>query len=300
MANRRICIQLDFNGPNPLIINSNGTFDKRTSLVNLARLIRGIDQGAQFRGASNPTRPSGPPSVIVQQSVVNATGTVTAAAVAAADTVSAAGTAMTATQLRASGTATAATVLAGTTLTINGVVFTGVAGAVVLGEATFSVDTSDTAVATSIAAQVNAYASSGKIAGVIKAKSAAAVVTLYAAAIGTAGNGYTLASSDGTTLAVSAATLANGAAAANNQFDYIGTNTETAADLVRAIGVSTSAAWKALTATSALGVVTVRSKAPGVAGNAVLWVSSNGTRLAVSGSGTLTSGSAGAPTQWTF
>lgn len=290
MANKRLTIQIDFDGPSPLIPKSTGViFDRRTSLTNIAKLIRGIDKGAQFRRAL-------PSTIVVQESTVQATGTATPAAVVLNDTLTIGGTALTAKQLRASGTATAATVLAGTTITVNGQVFTGVAGAAVLGEATFSVDTSNTAVAASIAAQVNAYGGA-KVKGVVEAKSAAAVVIIYSVMRGTVGNGYTLASSDGTTLAVSGATLANGAATANNQFDFIGTNTETAADIVRAIGASTSAAIKAVSATSASNVVTITSKAPGVAGNAVTLV--GGARITASAA-TLTGGSAGAPIQWQF
>lgn len=292
MANKRICVQIDFNGPNPLVIRSNGTFDKRLSLLNLAKLLRGVDNGSQFR------RPPGTTSVVVQDTLVQASGTITPAAVLAADTFSIGGQALTATQGRASGTVTAATVIAGNTFTINGQVFTAVNGAVVLGEATFDCSGTDAACATSIAAQVNAYGGA-KVSGVIKAKAAAAVVTLYATQIGTFGNAFTLTSS-GATLAVSGATLANGAALANNQFDFIGTNAETGTDMARAVNASTTAAVKQVAATvSAAGVVTVTSKTPGVAGNAIALASSNGARLAVSAA-TLTAGAAGAPTQWTF
>ncbi len=293
MANKRISVQIDFNGPSPFIIKSNGTFDKRTSLINLARLIRGVDHGSQFR-------PLGPTTVVVQQNLVQASATATPASVAAADTLSIGGTALTATQLRASGTLTFATAIAGDTVVINGVTFTAVNGAVVLGEATFDIRTSDTLAAASLAAQVAAYADS-RLTGVIGIRSAAAVATVYAKALGTAGNAITLATTGGT-ITRSAATLANGAAPTNNQFDPTGTNVETGAEIVRAIRASTSTAIKAVTATASAttGVVTVTAKAPGVSGNAVTFTSSNGTRLAVTGSGFLASGSAGAPTEWKF
>jgi hypothetical protein len=291
MANKRICVQIDFDGPSPLIINSNGTYDKRTSLVNLSRLLRGIDQGAQFR-------PLVPSTVVVQSSLVQASATATCAAVAVNDTLSIGGTALTAKQGRANGTLTFASAIAGNTVVINGVTFTGASGAVTPGQATFSIDTSDTAAAASLAAQVAAYADP-RLVGVIGITSAAAVATVYAKSIGTVGNAITLATTGGT-ITRSAATLTNGAALTNNQFDCIGSNTETATDIVRAAQASTSAAIKQANYSSASAVVTVTAKAPGVAGNAVTFTSSNGTRLAVTGSGFLASGSAGAPTQWKF
>jgi len=293
MANRRICIQIDFQGPNPLRINSNGSSDKRTSLLNLARLLRGADTGAQFRKATVPT------TVVVQASVVQASATATCAGVQAADTVSIGGTALTATQLRASDTVTFASATAADTITVNGVVFTAVNGAVTPGQATFDVSGTDTQDAASFVSQLAAYRDP-RIDGLIEAKSSAAVATVYAKNIGTAGNNLTLASSTGVRLAVATANLANGANPANNQFDYIGTNNETAADLARAINASTSANIKQTTASAASAVVTVTAKPPGVAGNAITFTSSNGARLAVTGSGFLASGSAGAPTQWTF
>lgn len=291
MANRRISVTIDFNGPSPITGTNNS--DKRVSMVNVARLLRGADHGAQYR----PTQST---QVTVNQSVVQATGTITPAAVQAADTASVGGQALTATKGRATGTVTAATVLAGDTFTLNGQLFTGVAGAAVPGEATFSVDTGNNAVAADIVAQVNAYGGA-KISGVVAAKAASAVVTFYAANEGTTGNAIALASSDGATLAVSGAALTGGAALTNNQFDYAGSNATTGASLARAITNSTTAAVKQVTAAASAttGVVTVTAKAPGAAGNAVALASSNGGRLAVSAA-TLTSGSQGASTVWSF
>jgi phage tail sheath gpL-like len=87
-------------------------------------------------------------------------------------------------------------------------VFTGQAGAVTPGTATFSVDTGDNACASSIAAQINAHAvASTKV----RASASSAIVTLRAVKGGTAGNALTLASS-GSTLAVSGSTLAGATA----------------------------------------------------------------------------------------
>jgi phage tail sheath gpL-like len=66
-------------------------------------------------------------------------------------------------------------------------------------------------------------------------------------------------------------------------------DTASAANLAAAINVRDGAT---VSATSALGVVTVKSVADGTTGNAYTLVSSNGTRLAVSGAGTLTGGTA--------
>lgn len=291
MARTRICVQIDFQGKTPLVINSNGTSDKRLSLINLARLLRGVDKGAQYRKPSTPT------TVVVQGSVVQASATATCAAVAAADTVTIGGTALTATQGRASGTLTAAGTTANDTCVINGSTFTAVSGTA--GAQQFDVSSgNNTTIATNLAAAINASVDP-KVKGLIEAKSSAAVVTVYAKATGTSGNSFTLVGT-AVRLAASGANLANGAALTNNQFDYIGTDNETAADLTRAINASTSANIKQTSATVASNVVTVTAKTPGVAGNAITFVSSTGVRLAVTGSGFLASGSAGAPTQWTF
>lgn len=290
---KRISVALSFNGPDPLVINANGTVDKRLSVRNLMRLLGGIDSGAQYRGRGV----GAPPALTVQESIVQATGTVTPAAVQAADTLTLAGTALTATQLRAKQTYTLTTAVVGNKATINGVDFVGVAGAAVLGEATFSVDTGDAAAAASLAAQINGYGGAA-IKGVVEAKAAAAVCTVYAKSIGTGGNAITT-TKTGAPIAVGGATLAGGAARANNQFDYIGTDAETGTDLAYAINNSTTAAVKRFTAAAASnGVVTLTAKAPGVAGNALTTVGT-AVRLAA-GAATLTGGSAGEPYVWTF
>lgn len=291
---KRITVQIAFNGPSPIVTKTNGTYDKRLTLINLGRLLRGVDHGSQYR----PTKQS---RVVVQDTTVQASATVTPAAVVAGDTLTIGGTALTATVQRANATLTAATAIAGTTFVLNGVTFTGVTGAAVPGTATFSVDTSNTACAASIAAQINAYGGS-TIAGLFRAKSAAAVVTIFASTVGTYLNGTPLVGT-ATVLVASAATLTGGLAVTNNTFDPTGTNLDTGNAIANAIKTSTSAAMKAIFAPSVVsstGVVTVESKAPGVAGNAVTFVSSNGGRLAVTGSGFLAGGSAGAPFDWGF
>lgn len=175
-------------------------------------------------------------------STANATGTVTFATAVAGNTVTINGTALTATQHRASATITCATAIAGNTVVVNGHTFTGVAGAA--GANQFSVDTGDTETAASLAAAIVAAAALPtnpllyQLVG--GAKSAAAVCTIFAYAPGTGGNALTLTSS-GATVDPSGATFANGAAAGNNEFDFIGTNAVNAGSLATALAASTTA-----------------------------------------------------------
>ena len=254
---------------------------------------QGIFHGAQFRTSGNS------PKVTFQDSIVQASATATCLGVLAADYVAIGGTHIVATQGRATGTVSPSTAIAADTVTINGVTFVGKTGAATLGTLFFSVDTSDTATAASIAAQVNAY-KSPLLTGVVSARAASGVCTFYASSTGTWGNAITLASSSNSTLPVSGAALANGAALTNNQFDFEGTDTTTAVDLARAINASTTAAVNQTKATQATTVVTVTALPIGAAGNAITFTSNNGTRLAVTGSGLLASGSAGAPVLWSF
>lgn len=290
MADYIIDIQLKLPGgvKTPIV-----TGDKRVTAVNLAKLIRsGLVAGNAYGLAGSEAY------LQVQPTLVAASATATCAAVQANDTVTIGATAITAAQKRATGTLTAASVAADDTCVINGVTFTAVDGAVELGEATFDCSGTDTDCATSLAAQVNGYASP-LLSGVVAAKSAAAVATLYAVNQGTSGNAITLVGT-AVRLEASAATLENGEAIANNEFDMAGTNATTAAALAAAINASTTAEVQQVTAEADDDVVTVTSKVAGLAGNTIVWESSNGTRLAVTGSGFLASGSAGAVTRWSL
>lgn len=219
-------------------------------------------------------------AITIQTHGNRATGTVTVASINANDTVTINGTALTAKQQRATGTLTADAAVAGNTCVVNGITFTGAAGAVVLGEPTFSIDTGDTETAVSLAAQINAH-TSGNIAGKITATSALGVVTLRAVDAGTGGNGYTLVGT-ALRLAASAATLTGGLAVANNEFEAIGTNTQVATDLVRAIGASSTALVSShVTAHSTAAVVTLTAKYDGTPGNGITLASIDNTRLAV-------------------
>ena len=285
MADQIIDVQIKFSGgvKTPIV-----TGDRKLTLLNLGKLIYAIAHGSLYRQNTG--------YIQVQPTLVAASATATCASVVTGNTVTIAGTALTATQKRATGTVTCATALAAQTVTVNGVEFVAVAGAATLGTATFSIDTGNTETATSLAAQVNAYASP-LLTGVVAAKSASAVVTFYAVTQGTAGNAITLTSSDAGTLLTSGAVLANGAALTNNTFDFAGTNATTAAALAYAINNSTTAAIKQVTASVADNVVTITAKVAGVAGNAITLTSVGGT-ITVTGSGVLADGSAGAVTRW--
>lgn len=279
-----IGIQINFEGKSPIV-----TGDKKLTLMGLSQLLDALNHGSRYK--------QGQSYVQVRSAVVPATGTVTAALVQAADTVTVNGTVLTAAQRRARATVTFATAIAGNTITVNGAVFTAVNGAVTPGAATFDISGGNTTGAASFVTQLAAY-SDPRVSGVISSISAAAVVTLFAVAQGTTGNAYTLASS-GATLTVSGATFSGGSAIAVNTFDMGGSNTTTAAALAAAIGATTTAALQQFTATSALAVATITANMGGPGGNASTLASSNGGRLAVSGA-TFTGGTSGNATRWTF
>lgn len=107
--------------------------------------------------------------------------------------------------VKASGTVTCAAVNAADTVTINGVVLTAVNGAPAADQ--FDMSGSATAEATSLVAAINANAT---LAGLVLASNVAGVVTIEALNGGVSGNAISLASSNNTRLAVSAAALASG------------------------------------------------------------------------------------------
>jgi phage tail sheath gpL-like len=121
----------------------------------------------------------------------HATGTITCASADAADNVTIGGT------------------LDGVAVTVQ---FVGTAGAVVLGAATYSIDTGNTEAAASLAAQINAHAVASRL---VRATSSSGVVTLRAVQEGTAGNAITLSTTDAVDLAVSGATLTGGVSGEN-------------------------------------------------------------------------------------
>lgn len=179
------------------------------------------------------------------------------------------------------------------TVTVNGLVYTAVAGAKA-NNTQFSIDTSNNAAATDLAASITADVRTPITVPSIDqtAASVGAVVTITASTPGTGGNAIDLSSSNGTRLAVSGAFLAGGLAAdvatvngltytavagakANNtQFSISGSDTVDAADLADSINndVRTPITEPTITvsATSALGVVTITADLnAGAAGNGV-------------------------------
>ena len=175
-----------------------------------------------------------PPTAIA--GTAHATGTATAAAVQTGDTVTLNGTALTAAQHHARGTATLTSVIATDVLVVNGVDFTAVAADPDPAANEFLVGVDDTATAVNLAAAINA-STDEDISGVVTATSATTVVTIRAVEAGTGGNAITLSTPDGT-IAVSAATLENGAAVGANEFDFGGSNAQTATALALAINSS--------------------------------------------------------------
>lgn len=184
-------------------------------------------------------------STTIEYATAYAQALVTVAAPANSATVTLNGQALTGSQYRASGTVTFASCANNDTITVNGVIFT--AKTSPAGAYQFTRGVSDTADAAAFIAKLNAAtlatndAAATGVVGLIEGSSAVAVATVYAIAEGTAGNALTLASSSNTTLAVSGAVLANGAAAANNGFDRIGGNARTARSIVKNLGLSSTA-----------------------------------------------------------
>ena len=108
----------------------------------------------------------------------------------------------------ATGTVTLASVVADDTVTVNGLVYTAVAGTK-SDDTEFSISGTDTEDAADLVLSINADQRTGTI-GDLSATSAAGVVTITSSLEGTAGDAVTLVSSNGTRLAVSAATFSGG------------------------------------------------------------------------------------------
>lgn len=184
------------------------------------------------------------------------------------------GVTFTAAQLNARATATLTTVAAGNTITIGATTFTAQDAAVNLGDATFCDATSDTATATSLAAQINGHAVASTV---VTASSAAGVVKIRALTAGTAGNAIIL-SRVGAPIALTAtgggalagAFLEGGLAQSVAGWDYGDSNTQGAVALAAVLNASTNSAISTyFTATSASNVVTIKAKTEGTAANSL-------------------------------
>ncbi len=245
----------------------------------------------------------GDTTAVAVGAVVTITTTVTGTGGNAVTLVSSNGT-----RLAVSGAGTLTGGVTADTITANGLVYTAVAG-VKANNTQFSIDTSNNAAAADFADSVN----NDVRAGTLNDLSAVAVtdtVTLTQTVAGAGGNATTLTSSStGVRLITSGATFANGrnadtvtinglvytavagARANNTQFSIDTSDTAAATDLAAAITAdSRSGTLNDVTATSLNAVVTCTQTVSGAGGNATTLVSSNGTRLAVSGAGTFTGG----------
>ncbi len=253
----------------------------------------------------------------IRYGTAGATGTVTCASVANADTLVINGTTLTATQKHARGTiaptvsgidvddtllinattltakrhhstGTVTIVIANTdvgdTVTINGVVFTA-AAAEDTGDAEFDISGTATAAALSLIACIEASVDV-LIAGIFTATNVAGVVTVRSVATGIAT--HTLVSSDADGLAVSGAgTTTAGTVPATGQFDISGSIAQCCTSILAAINANVTL-MTLITASTTATVVTMRSLIAGSAGNYVL--TSSDAQLAVSGAGTMTGG----------
>jgi len=208
----------------------------------------------------------------------------------------------------ADGDITCASVLAADTVTVNGLLYTAVSGAKA-NDTEFSIDTGDNECATDLADSITNDTRSGT-SGDQTATSSTDTVTAVTDVTGTGGNAITLVSSNGTRLAVTGSgnftggvtadtvtvnglvyTAVVGAKANDTQFSIDSTDTATATDLADSIDDDTrSGTLNDLTAISAAAIVTATQTVSGTGGNATTLISSDGTRLAVSGSGTFTGG----------
>lgn len=217
--------------------------------------------------AGRMTNAGGRATATVTYGTAPAYAGVTVALPANSATVTLNGQALTAAQHRASCTVTFASVADADTITVNGLVIT--AKTSPSGNYQFARGGTDAAdalafvnclnnLATLSSDAVTAAAVYGKIRAVRKA--ANGVVDIYAITEGTAGNSYTIATSNGTRLAItndSSGSFANGAAATNNQWDQVGGNTDTARSLVSCCNASTTAIVnKHVTAACRDGIVT--------------------------------------------
>lgn len=199
-----------------------------------------------------------------------------------------------------------ASMAAGTVLLINGVPFTAKGSTATAGNDEFDISGgTDTLDATALAAAINASTSTG-ILNAVTATSSVATVTLTAAQPGASGGGITVenlgvvATGTATCASVDAADAiaingqaitAHATVAANNQFIVGATDAATATNLAAAINGSTTAiVSKHVRAVARLAVVHIFARYGNIAGNAITLTTTDGTDLAVSGTGRLAGG----------
>lgn len=222
----------------PFVVGQGSGYSGRVLLRKLQSILKKIvGMGLVGRLVARP---------FVKVATQSANAVVTCASVAGADTVTVNGTALTAAEHRANCTVTFASVSNNDTITLNGRVYTAKSSSP-SGEFQFLSGVSDAADALAFVTQVLAASTvNTEVYGIIEAvrKAADGVVDIYAILSGsTVGNAYTIATSNGTRLAItndSSGSFAGGAANTNNEFDFIGNNARTATDLGRALRDSTT------------------------------------------------------------
>lgn len=235
------------------------------ALRSFAAILYGLVNGQGVAGRM--TNAGGRATATVTYGTAPAYAGITVALPVNAATITLNGTALTGGQKRASCTVTFASVANADTITVNGLVLT--AKTSPSGAYEFARGGTDAADALAFVTCLNALTIAGSTAvtatavyGKIEAARPAAdgVVNIYAIAEGTAGNSYTIATSNGSRLAItndSSGSFANGAAAANNAWDRIGSNVRTGRSIVTNLALSSSALInKHISAACRSGVVT--------------------------------------------
>ncbi len=272
----RVTVTLDTpEGVDPFIHHTGRS--KRARIREFIQLLKALVAGLIWNSVER--RPS------LAVGTARASASVTAAAVQGADTVTLNGQALTATQHHSRGTVTVT--VANTD--VDDTVTLGLAGSTVdftaknaedTAAGQFDISGTDAAAATSLAACINAAAADvgSDLYGLVTAQAAAAVVTIRAATAGTGGDDVTLASSDADGLQVSGAALSGGAAVGNNEWDFGGTNAQTATAMAEAINNSTTNIVKEhVQASNRAGTITLSGVAAGE------WVSVGGVRFTAVG-----------------
>lgn len=198
----------------------------------------------------------------------------------------------------ADGTVTCATAVEGNTVIANGQIFTAVNGAKA-DNTEFSVDVGNNETAIDLADSITNDERAGDIDDVT-AVAVLAVVTITSTVRGTGGNSIPLSSSDGATLAVSAANLTGGVAGHtvviddntftgvvgakddNTQFSVDTGDNETALDLEDSINSRGAGTVGTVTGSASTNTVTLTTDAAGAGGNATTLTQTGGT-IALSG-----------------